>query len=140
MNGKKKALLIAGGVLVVTAIANAGNSDTSGDTPAKAKTAAKMSPSPKARPTHEAPAKLDEPNAAEEKQLLRKLTSINPGITVNRERAVRRSVSTCQEIRDGQKGKQLVKEVSYRFTGGNATVDERQAAEVIQAVKDTFCG
>ncbi|MCF3131955.1 hypothetical protein [Streptomyces olivochromogenes] len=136
MNGKKKALLIAGGVLVVAAIANAGNSDTS----EKAKPAAKMSPSPKAKPTHEAPAKLDEPNAAEEKQLLRKLTSINPGITVNRERAIRRSVSTCQEIQDGQKGKQLVKDVSYRFTGGNATVDERQAAEVIQAVKDTFCG
>ncbi|MFF4542488.1 hypothetical protein [Streptomyces aureus] len=143
MNGKKKALLIAGGVLVVAALANAGSSDTSDDTTAKSKPAAKMSLSPRTKPSSTAPAKFDEPNAAEEQQLLRKLKTINPGITVNKDRAVRRSVNTCREIQSGQKQKQkqkqLVKDVSYRFTGGNATVDEHQAAEVIKAVKDTFC-
>ncbi|GAA3026077.1 DUF732 domain-containing protein [Streptomyces glomeratus] len=140
MNGKKKALLIAGGVLVVAAIANAGNGDDT-DTPTKAKPAVKVSTSPKAKPSEApAPIKFDEPNAAEEKQLLSKLHAINPGITVNEERAVRRSVNTCQEMQAGNSMKSIVTNTSARFTGGDATVDERQAAEVVKAVKDTFCG
>ncbi|MFG3582553.1 hypothetical protein [Streptomyces sp. NPDC047990] len=134
----KVALWIGGGVLVLGAIANAGNGD---DTSKQDKPAAKTLTTPKAKPSAKAPApvKFDEPNAAETKALLSKLKTINPGIVVNEERAVRRSVNTCSDIQAGKSGDLLNKNVAYRFTGGNATVDEVQAAEIVKAVKGSFC-
>ncbi|MFF3466990.1 hypothetical protein [Streptomyces sp. NPDC002619] len=53
---------------------------------------------------------------------------------------MRRSVNTCQEIQAGNSEKTVIKNASLRFTGGNATVDEGQAAEVVNAIKASFCG
>ncbi|MFE5140680.1 DUF732 domain-containing protein [Streptomyces fagopyri] len=136
----KMALWISGGVLVVGGMASAGNDDSSDKTPAKAKPAVTHSTTSKPKPSKVTPVKFDEPDKAEEKALLTKLKAINPGITVNEERAVRRAVNTCQEIHAGDSPQTLIKNTSYRFTGGNATVNEDQAFQVITAVKGTFCG
>ncbi|MFF4557152.1 DUF732 domain-containing protein [Streptomyces sp. NPDC001422] len=140
MNKNQKiALWVVGGVVVVGGIASAGNDD-SDKAPVKAKPAVTHSAAPKPKPSKVAPVKFDKPSPAEEKQLLSKLKAINPGITVNEERAVRRAVNTCQEIQAGDSPQTLIKNTSYRFTGGNATVNEDQALQIIKAVKGTFCG
>ncbi|MFD5570442.1 hypothetical protein [Streptomyces cadmiisoli] len=143
MNDKTKALLIAAGVLLVFG-AISSNSD---DTDTTAKPAVKASATPEAKPskaakaTSEAPtvSKFDRPTSAEAKTLLAKLEAINPGITVKEDRAVRRSVSTCQRIQAGDPEKSVIEYTSLQFTGGNATVDERQAADVAKAIKASFC-
>ncbi|WDZ87197.1 hypothetical protein [Micromonospora cathayae] len=48
--------------------------------------------------------------------------------------------STCLDIRAGEfTGDALNKRVAERLSGGNATIDEKQAAEVVELMREHIC-
>ena len=79
------------------------------------------------------------PTPAQEKTLVTALAAIDPGLTVKTERAISRSVGVCDDIRTGKDEATVVKNAAYRYDGGDATVDEAKGAEIVQAIKDSYC-
>jgi hypothetical protein len=79
------------------------------------------------------------PNVAQEKTLIDGLTAIDPGLTVNEERAVRRSVGVCDDIRKGKDHDTVVGNAAYRYDGGNASVDNAKAEKIVKVIKDAYC-
>ena len=79
------------------------------------------------------------PNAAQEKTLIDGLTAIDPGLTVKPERAVRRSVGVCDDIRKGKDSKTVISNAAYRYDGGNASVDNAKAEKIVRVIKDAYC-
>ena len=96
-----------------------------------------------AKPTASSPAPANsaflEPNATQEKTLINGLTAIDPGLTVNEERAVRRSVNVCDDIRKGKDGKTVISNAAYRYDGGDASVDNAKAEKIVKVIKDSYC-
>ena len=96
------------------------------------------------KPTASSPAPASssaflEPNATQEKTLINGLTAIDPGLTVNEERAVRRSVNVCDDIRNGKDGKTVISNAAYRYDGGDASVDNAKAEKIVKVIKDAYC-
>jgi ABC-type oligopeptide transport system substrate-binding subunit len=79
------------------------------------------------------------PNAAQEKTLIDGLTAIDPGLTTNQDRAVRRSVDVCDDIRKGKDSKTVISNAAYRYDGGNASVDNAKAEKIVRVIKDAYC-
>lgn len=79
------------------------------------------------------------PNVAQQKTLIDGLTAIDPGLTVNEERAVRRSVNVCDDIRKGKDDKTVTGNAAYRYDGGNADVDNAKAEKIVKVIKDAYC-
>ncbi|WP_214317267.1 hypothetical protein [Nonomuraea sediminis] len=90
-------------------------------------------PSPRAQPS----VASRTPSEAQERVYLAKLKAIDPGLVVNTERAIRRAENICGRILDGADGGKLTLEqyVVQELSGGNATIDQAQARQVIKAVK-----
>lgn len=99
---------------------------------------ARSLPSAGATPNRTAePATVPSPSAAEQRAYLAALKAIDPGLTVNTERAVRRAERVCDRILHGSDGGSMSLEqyTVAELSGGNATIDEAQAKKVIAAVK-----
>lgn len=79
------------------------------------------------------------PTPAQETALIKRLSAIDAGLTVNKERAVRRSVSVCDDIRTGKDGATVVKNAAYRYDGGNASVGNAKATKIVAAIKASYC-
>lgn len=99
---------------------------------------------PKAAPSSSAPAPATSsaflrPTSAQEAVLVKQLSAIDPGLTVNRERAVRRSVNVCDDIRTGKDKATVVKNAAFRYDGGDASVDNAKAAKIVAAIKASYC-
>lgn len=99
---------------------------------------------PKATPSNSASAPATtsaflRPTPAQETVLVKRLSAIDAGLTVNRERAVRRSVDVCDDIRTGKDGATVVKNAAFRYDGGNASVDNVKAAKIVAAIKASYC-
>ncbi|MEU4234176.1 DUF732 domain-containing protein [Nonomuraea sp. NPDC026600] len=95
-------------------------------------------PSASATPNRTAePATAPSPSAAEQRAYLATLKSIDPGLTVNTERVMRRAGRVCERILHGADGgtMTLEKYTVAELSGGNATISEAQAKQVIAAVK-----
>lgn len=61
------------------------------------------------------------------------------GSEAQRKRSLRRAVYTCMDIGKGTSGEKLAKLVSYRYTGGQATVSVAEARRVISATRKWIC-
>lgn len=99
---------------------------------------------PASKPEAKAPAPATSsaflrPTPAQEKTLLEGLTAIDPGLTVKEDRAVRRSVGVCDDIRTGKDQDTIIKNAAYRYDGGNASVDAAKAERIVQVIKDSYC-
>lgn len=79
------------------------------------------------------------PNIAQQKTLIDGLTAIDPGLTVNEERAVRRSVNVCDDIRKDKDDKTVITNAAYRYNGGDASVDNAKAEKIVKVIKDAYC-
>lgn len=90
------------------------------------------SPPPSSRPTA-----VPSPTAAQQAAYLAALRRIHPGLVVNRERALRRAGRVCERIVRPPSGGTLTLEkyTAMELSGGNATINETQARQVIRAVK-----
>lgn len=79
---------------------------------------------------------MREPTKAQREVYLATLADIDPGLTVNTNRVMRRAYRVCDRILrpvGGTKG--LIEYTVQELSGGNATIDDAQARQVIKAVK-----
>ncbi|GGS88455.1 DUF732 domain-containing protein [Nonomuraea spiralis] len=74
---------------------------------------------------------------AQKADYLAALDAIDPGLVVNEERALRRGQRVCDRILRGSDGGTMSLEeyTVAELSGGNATINEAQAKQVIKAVK-----
>lgn len=70
---------------------------------------------------------------------LREIAAIDPGLTVNHDRALRRAENICQEIADGKDDATVIRNARERLSGGNASVDDDQAAAVVEQARIHIC-
>lgn len=77
------------------------------------------------------------PTAAQKRAYLAALRRIDPGLTVNEERVMRRAERVCERILRGSGGGSLslAEYTRMELSGGNATITTAEAGRVIQAVK-----
>ncbi len=77
------------------------------------------------------------PDAGQAAAYLEALRGIDPGLVVNEERAIRRGRAICDRIINppGGKNMTLAQYTVAELSGGNATINQAQAYEVIKAVK-----
>lgn len=88
------------------------------------------SPRPSVAPT------VPTPTAAQQRAYLAALARIDPGLTVNTERVMRRAGRVCERIIRPPGGNLTLQQYTVlELSGGNATIDEAQAREVIKAVQ-----
>jgi pectin methylesterase-like acyl-CoA thioesterase len=126
------AAIAAAAFLTLTAC----NSDDSDDD-TNGKTAPTTAPSKSAQPSTSSA--FLRPTPAQEVTLLASLTSIDPALTANTERAVRRSVNVCDDILKGKDHATVVKNAAYRYDGGTAHVDTAKAEKIVTAIKGAYC-
>src|SRR5690606_10506513 len=119
--------LIAAIVVAVLAIGGAIIEAVGGDGQEPEAAVASAAPSRQVVPT---------PDAGQAAAYLAALERIDPGLVANAERAIRRGRSICDRIINPRGGTMTLEEyVVAELSGGNATIDEAQARQVIRAVK-----
>jgi len=75
-----------------------------------------------------------------ESAYLAALERIDAGLVVNEERALRRARETCDDIAAGELSEaKLVERVVFRLSGGNATIDAKQATQAVALMKQHIC-
>lgn len=78
--------------------------------------------------------------SAKEESYLAGLEKIDAGLVANEERAIRRAEETCADIKAGEfKGDALNERVAERLSGGSATIDAKQASQVVALMKANIC-
>ncbi|MBG0830522.1 hypothetical protein HS041_22430 [Planomonospora sp. ID67723] len=75
------------------------------------------------------------PDADQRAFYLAALRSINPGLVMHEERAIRRGRAVCERILRGDEGTTLNIYVVQALSGGDAVIDQGQADQVVTAVK-----
>ncbi|MFD3622666.1 hypothetical protein ACFWWT_47650 [Streptomyces sp. NPDC058676] len=91
-------------------------------------------------PAPAAPKSDPSPDAAQTKQLIAALGAIKPELVLKEDRAVRRSVNVCRDVKAGKDDATLASNANYRFSGGTAgQLTDAQGAKIVTAVKDAFC-
>lgn len=68
------------------------------------------------------------------------LAAIDPGLTVNADRAVSRADDICLDIEQGKTDEQIVRNTELRFEGGNVPdLSADQAREIVEAARSYHC-
>lgn len=67
------------------------------------------------------------------------LSAIDPQLTSNKERAMRRAANLCLDIKEGKAPATVAKGAQLRFTGGDVTVNAAQAKQIVAAAKRYVC-
>ncbi|MDQ3151758.1 MAG: DUF732 domain-containing protein [Actinomycetota bacterium] len=121
-------------VLAATAVLTAcGSSEPTPTTTAPAPAAPSVAPgSPGVLTADEVPADARAPYLAG-------LTEIDPGLTVNEDRAIRRATNICLDIAQGTDEATVIGNTVQRLSGGNATINEAQAAQVVELARRNIC-
>jgi hypothetical protein len=57
----------------------------------------------------------------------------------NEARAMRRTASTCLDVRQGFKGKKLVSRMIFRFSGGDVKVTQAESVKIYKGAKKWIC-
>ncbi|MGH3768610.1 MAG: DUF732 domain-containing protein [Pseudonocardiaceae bacterium] len=86
-----------------------------------------------------APAPTAAPTTDAQTAYLARLEQIDPGLVVNTERAIRRAENICLDIKQGKDEATVVSNTVQRLSGGNATIDKAQAAQVVELAKTHIC-
>lgn len=80
--------------------------------------------------------KVPTPDVGQKADYLAALEAIDSGLVANEDRAIRRGRAICDRIlRGSDGGMSLDKYTVEELSGGNATINEAQAKQVIKAVK-----
>lgn len=114
-------------ILISLALAGCGGGDA----------AAPASPSPTSSSAR--PESWERIPEAQREEYIGALERIEPGLVVNEERALRRGVTTCDNLKEGLTENAVAERARQRFTGGNATVDAGQARRIVAAAKRWVC-
>lgn len=85
------------------------------------------------------PAPTAAPNSDAQAAYLARPEQIDPGLVVNTERAIRRAKNICLDIEQGKNEATVVSNAVQRLSGGNATIDKAQAAQVVELARMHIC-
>ncbi|QDQ12444.1 DUF732 domain-containing protein [Streptomyces spectabilis] len=118
------------------------------DEPDKAEADAKPKPSataaakPADKPSEAAkPASVPSPDAAQTAALIRALGAIEPGLVTKEDRAVDRARNVCSDIKAKKDDATVQKNARSRYEGGTVpSLTDKQAADIVTAVRSSFCG
>ncbi|MFE5740587.1 hypothetical protein [Streptomyces celluloflavus] len=106
------------------------------------------------KPTASAPAKPDEkpskevpkpsgipsPDTAQTAKLIDALRAIDPALVTKEDRAVSRARNICSDIQAHEDTGAVRSKAKARYEGGAVTLTDGQAADIVAAVKESFCG
>jgi hypothetical protein len=67
------------------------------------------------------------------------LTAIDPGLTGNEDRAIRRAENICADLKAGKDEQTVIGNTVQRLSGGNATINEEQAAQAVELARTHIC-
>lgn len=67
------------------------------------------------------------------------LAEIDPTLTSNEDRAIRRATSICQDIAEGKDEATVINETRERITGGEETFDDARVADVVELAREHVC-
>jgi hypothetical protein len=67
------------------------------------------------------------------------LTAIDPGLTGDEDRAIRRAENICSDLEAGKDGQTVIGNTVQRLSGGNATINKEQAAQVVELARTHIC-
>lgn len=70
---------------------------------------------------------------------LREVAAIDPGLTVNRDRALNRADNICSDLAAGKDEATVIRNARERLSGGSASVDDDQAAAVVEQARTHIC-
>ncbi|MFE4860772.1 DUF732 domain-containing protein [Streptomyces sp. NPDC056670] len=101
----------------------------------------KTAEKPAATPSERAkPAAVPSPDAAQREALIRALRTIDAGLVAKEDRAVDRARNVCSDVKGGKDAATVQKNAKSRFEGGTVpTLADDQAANIVTAVKSSFC-
>ncbi|MFJ2808650.1 hypothetical protein [Kitasatospora sp. NPDC087271] len=140
---KKKILIGCGAVLALGAVLSLFE-DKPDKATAEAKPSASAPAAPGQQPADEAPkptSAIPSPDSAQTVALMAALKAVDPGLVAKQDRAVSRARNTCLDARENKDAATVQKNTKSRFEGGTVpSLTDDQAAQIVTAVKSTFCG
>ncbi|MFB6535085.1 DUF732 domain-containing protein [Streptomyces noursei] len=81
------------------------------------------------------------PDPAQTAALIRALRAVDPGLVAKEDRAVDRARNVCSDIKGGKDSATVQRNAQARFEGGTVpSLTDDQAANIVAAVKASFCG
>ncbi|MEV7011554.1 DUF732 domain-containing protein [Streptosporangium sp. NPDC051022] len=99
---------------------------------------ASTSPSISASPSNTPSGRMEvaKPTGPQGRAYVAALKEIDPGLAVNKDRAIRRGIAICDRMLNGMDNSKysLPEYVVLELSGGHATINEEQARQVIQLV------
>jgi len=117
--------------ILITAIAVLALAGCSAEEAPKAETAPSSTPAVSSIPS---------PDPGQTKTLVDALSAIKPELAQDEERAVSRSRNVCKDMQDGKDEAAMATNANARFSGGSAgQLTDAQGAEIVKAVKSSFC-
>ncbi|MFF7689692.1 hypothetical protein ACFZB6_26545 [Streptomyces syringium] len=141
---RKTWVVIGAGVLVVAGIgALTGGEDSEKEKEDTAKPAATAPAKPADKPSKEAPKSsgVPSPDPEQTAALIRALGTIEPGLVVKEARAVDRARNVCSDIKAEKPAATVQGNAKTRYEGGTVpSLTDKQAADIVTAVKSSFCG
>jgi hypothetical protein len=99
---------------------------------------------PAATPTTEPPeaertSAAEEATGGDEAAWISALSDIDPGLTVNHDRAVRRGARVCDRLATDGPTAATIEYARLEFDGGNASVDTATARQIVAATQQLLC-
>lgn len=131
-------LLIIAALSAAALLTACGSGDTA--TPAAAPATAASAPAPAPAGSMPETVDADEVPADARAAYLDGLTEIDPGLTVDEDRAINRATNICLDISQGKDEATVITNTVSRLSGGNATIDEAQAAQAVELARTHICG
>ncbi|MGA4843496.1 DUF732 domain-containing protein [Streptomyces sp. G45] len=97
---------------------------------------------PRARPTPSARGGgVPSPDPVRTARLLRALGAVEPGLTADEDRAVRRARAVCRDLRDGKRAETVRANARTRYEDGAVPrLTDEQAGRIVAAVRSVLCG
>ncbi|MER8067220.1 DUF732 domain-containing protein [Streptomyces sp. NPDC094034] len=93
---------------------------------------------PSAEPSK--PSGIPSPNEVQTGTLILALYAVEPGLVADEDRAVDRARNVCLDITGGKDAGTVQSNAKARFEGGDVpSLTDDQAAEIVSAVKSSFC-
>ncbi|MER6527615.1 hypothetical protein [Streptomyces sp. NPDC001508] len=97
-------------------------------------------PADKASPEPSKPSGIPSPDAAQTEALISALRAVDPGLVAKEDWAVDRARNVCLDIQGGKEAATVQSNAKSRYEGGTVpSLTDDQAAEIVTAVKSSFC-
>ncbi|MEU7158223.1 DUF732 domain-containing protein, partial [Streptomyces chrestomyceticus] len=84
---------------------------------------------------------IPSPDAGQQATLVRALRAVEPALVTKEDRAVSRARDVCTDIKGGKDAATVQRNARSRFEGGTVpSLTDDQAANIVTAVRSSFCG